>query len=91
MDYFERFKQRTRDAAAPYLAGAAFGPKRPIPHLDAGGQAARVNQLVDLILGCQMMGLDFEAELAQARSWAEYEWSMVEPALAAKRAERAAA
>lgn len=90
MDYFDRFKARMGEVGTVYRTGNPAAPKRPIPHLDAG-QADLVNQLVDQIIGCRMKGLDFDQQVAQAKAWAEYEWGMVEPALAAKRAERQAA
>ena len=83
MDYFERLKARMARSASAYTDDVCKA-QRPFPHADKA-QELRINQIVDLIIGCRTMGLDFEAELAQAKAWASYEWEIVEPALKAKR------
>jgi hypothetical protein len=84
VDYFERFKKRMAGTGAMYEDGLVK-PNRPIQGV-APERLAAVNQLVDLMIGCKMKGIDFDSMAEAAKAWAEYEWQMVEPALAAKRA-----
>src|ERR1044072_819463 len=83
VDYFERFKARMAAVGQVYSQSEAK-PNRP---LQVGAERVELaNQIVDQIIGCKRKGVDFHATVAVAEQWGEYEWGMVEPALAAKRA-----
>lgn len=85
MDYFDRFKERMRQSGVPYAPASDVRPNRPLEGV-ASDRLAAVNQLVDLMIGCRIKGIDFESTVEKAKAWADFEWEMVEPALAAKRA-----
>lgn len=87
MNYVERLKDRLGKVGQVYTATQATesAPARPLPVEDVQ-QIPVCNQLVDVMIACRIKGIEFDELVGIAEQWAEYEWTLAEPLIAAARA-----